>query len=180
MPDYEEQMMLRAKFLLRVLSTTMAMALLPSVAMGGHDDAPPVCLDEQNHELTYNNDVVVRWVKTTRNQYRARAHINGTVVKLYARQGSHEHISVQIGTNVTEVIEIIYNTAFGRVERDIEVGSSVQACGDYITSNAPTGHYRASPDGAILHWVHHSTRSSHPHGYLMIDGILYGDEEPAF
>jgi hypothetical protein len=181
MPDYEEQMMMsRAQVLLRVLGTTLAMALLPSVAMGGHDDAPPTCLDEHSKVLEYNNEVVVRWVKSTPNQYKSRAHINGTVVKIYAMQSDHHHISVQIGNNVTEVIEVIYNEAFGKIVREVEVGSTVQACGDYITSKAPHGPYRASPDGAILHWVHRSTKSSHHHGYLMIDGILYGDNKPAY
>ena len=172
---------MRAKAKLSAVCTLIAMALMPSVAMGGHNDAPPTCLDENNHVLEYNNEVVVTWVKTTPNQYHSRAHINGTVVRLYGMQGDHHHLSVQIGNNVTEVIEVIYNQAFGKIVRQVEVGSTLQACGDYITSNKATGRYRASPDGAILHWVHHSTNPNrHPDGYLMIDGNLYGDDEPAY
>ena len=85
---------------------------------------------------------------------------------------------MQIGDEVTEVIEVIYNEAFGDVEEDVKVGDQVEACGDYITSNAPSGPYPASPDGAILHWVHMASGSGHPNGYLRINGMLYGDEQP--
>jgi hypothetical protein len=84
------------------------------------------------------------------------------------------HLSVQIGPSEAEAVEVIYNTHFGDVGEP-DVGSQVEACGDYITSTAPSGPYPASPDGAIVHWVHHSDRPGHESGFLMINGVLYGD-----
>jgi hypothetical protein len=146
--------------------------------MGGHSDAPPTCFDHHNQATDFNNETVLDWVTKTANQFKSRGHISGAVVRNYGNQGSHIHISVQIGDEVTEVIEVIYNEAFGDVEEEVKVGDQVEACGDYITSNAPSGPYPASPDGAILHWVHMANGSSHPHGYLRINGMLYGDELP--
>ena len=179
MPDYEEQMMLTGPKTLLSFSTLIWLALVPSAAMGGHSDAPPTCLDDHSQPTDFNNEIVLDWVTHTSNQFKSRGHISGAVIRNYGNQGPHIHISVQIGDQVTEVIEVIYNEAFGDVEDDVKVGDQVEACGDYITSNAPSGPYPASPDGAILHWVHMANSSGgHPHGYLRINGMLYGDEQP--
>lgn len=84
---------------------------------------------------------------------------------------------MQIGQNSYDTIEVIYNEMFGKVP-SMQIGAQVEACGDYITAKAINGKYRASPDGAILHWVHESTRpGSHASGYMMIDGVVYGDRD---
>ena len=178
MPDYEEQMMLTGPKSLISFSTLIWLALVPSAAMGGHSDAPPTCMDDHNQPTDFNNEIVLDWEAHTANQFKSRGHISGAVVRNYGDQGPHIHISVQIGSQVTEVIEVIYNQAFGHVVDEVKVGDQVEACGDYITSNAPSGPYPASPDGAILHWVHMANGSGHPNGYLRINGMLYGDEQP--
>ena len=178
MPDYEEQMMLTGPKSILSISTLIWLALVPSAAMGGHSDAPPTCLDDHNQPTDFNNEIVLDWITHTANQFKSRGHISGAVVRNYGNQGPHIHISVQIGDQLTEVVEVIYNEAFGHVEEEVKIGDQVEACGDYITSNAPSGPYPASPDGAILHWVHMANGSGHPHGYLRINGMLYGDEQP--
>jgi hypothetical protein len=96
---------------------------------------------------------------------------------------SHLHLEIDIGTAGkpaarNEHIEIVYNKSFGKVD-DVKTGSTVEACGDYITSNAKSGGYEASPMGAIIHWVHASNDTAkHSDGFLMIDGHLYGQEKP--
>ena len=137
--------------------------------------AAPDCM-VKDRVLPVINEQVLQWKKQTPNQWKSRGHIEGTLTKIYPNKSGHIHIQVQIGQNSYETIEVIYNTKFGNV-KDMHVGSQVEACGDYITSKAMSGNYRKSPDGAILHWVHESTRPSHESGYMMIDGTVYGSRD---
>ena len=59
----------------------------------------------------------------------------------------------------------------------IQKGMSVEACGDYITSTQTTAQYPASPDGAILHWIHKNPKpGGHASGYVEVDNVIYGGE----
>ncbi len=126
--------------------------------------------------LNINNDAVLGWKANSKNQYRNRAHIEGTLGKVYGDQSGHHHYSVQIGPKNSDTVEVIYNEAFGAVA-PAQPGAKFEACGDYITSNAPAGGYPVSPDGALVHWVHRSPDpGSHDSGFIMIDGQLYGQD----
>lgn len=122
--------------------------------------------------LSINNFDVLKWENTSKNGYHSRGHILGTVVETFQSSRSHRHISVQIGPNPNDLIEVIYNQAFGNMPVPTP-GMSIEACGDYATSTAPLGRNPSSPDNAIIHWVHHST-SSHDSGYVVLDGVVYG------
>lgn len=135
-------------------------------------DNMPVCM-AGGQTLAVNNSQVINWKTTTRNQFQSRGHVQGKLINVYPDHSGHNHFEVQIGSNQSDTIEIIYNQSFGAIPT-IAPGADVEACGDYITSNAPTGHYPASPDGAILHWVHAATSSGHPSGFVAIDGVVYG------
>lgn len=138
---------------------------------------PPEC-PAYDRDLPINNRQVLHWKRTTKNQFRERGHVSGEVIDVYSDKNGHAHFSVQIGRYERDTIEVIYNFDFGRIPK-IREGMQVQACGDYITSTAKSGPYPASPDGAILHWVHMNPRDKgHVPGYLMIDGRLYGQELP--
>ncbi|MBC7419816.1 MAG: DUF3465 domain-containing protein [Bdellovibrio sp.] len=135
--------------------------------------AAPSCLSG-NQELLVNNASVIQWKNNTKNQYRNRAHILGTLVRAFPDHSGHHHYEVQIGGNQADVIEIIYNEQFGPVPQVI-AGAQIEACGDYITSNSTAGHFSASPDGAIIHWVHRSPNpASHASGFMKINGIVCG------
>jgi hypothetical protein len=126
-----------------------------------------------------NNDQVLHWKVNSKNQFRDRARVQGKIVRVYPDRNGHEHFSIQIGPQSTDTVEIVYNQQFGAVP-DPQVGVEVEACGDYITSTAVSpaprgGSYPASPDGAIVHWVHFApARSGHTSGYLVIGGVLTG------
>lgn len=132
----------------------------------------PICMSK-GQVLTIMNEQVLQWKKQTRNQYKNRAHVEGTLANLYPDKTGHVHISLRIGDAEKDTIEVIYNEKFGRLP-DLQIGSEIQACGDYITSNARTKRYPTSPDGAILHWVHKSNNGRHDHGFMIIDDIVYG------
>lgn len=137
----------------------------------------PDCLDHDG-SLPVNNEEVLNWKDTTRNTYLARGHVHGVVTQVYPDRNGHHHFQLRIGKGKDDTIEIIYNEAFGSTP-GIEEGTDVEACGDYITSNAQNGPYPASPDGAILHWVHMSPRPErHLSGYIAVNGEAYGLENP--
>lgn len=144
----------------------------------------PECLDGGRSPINGAiNRQVLEWKEKTQNQYHDRALIVGKLVNVLQERNSHLHLEVDIGTAGSlaarnESIEIVYNKSFGEVD-GFKTGSTVAACGDYITSNAKSGRYEASPVGAIIHWVHASTDpGKHAHGFLIIDGRLYGQKIP--
>ena len=133
----------------------------------------PSCL-ANGRELLVNNEAVLNWKTNSKNQYRNRAHILGTLVRDLPDHTGHHHYEVQIGGNPNDLIEIIYNENFGPVPK-ANPGAPFEACGDYITSNAPTGRYPASPDGAIIHWVHQSPNPrNHDSGFIVVNGVVCG------
>ena len=135
-------------------------------------NAEPVCMSK-GQALPVMNDVVLKWKAETRNQYKNRALIDGALSNLYPDKSGHVHISVRIGANNQDTIELVYNEKFGRLP-DMIVGDKIKACGDYITSNARTKRYPASPDGAIIHWVHKSNNDRHDHGFVIVNDRVYG------
>ena len=135
--------------------------------------ALPNCLDNRGQVLGINNDQVLQWKAQTQNQFHSRGHVKGTLARTYPDYTGHSHFEIQIGSNNTDTIEVIYNQSFGELP-ELTAGQDVEICGDYITTG--TQGHGASPDGAILHWVHtNPSGQGHPSGYVAIDGVLYGD-----
>jgi hypothetical protein len=135
----------------------------------------PTCLDNDKTAMDINNAQVIDWKDTTPNEYHNRGNVTGTISKIYPNETGHNHFELQMGTDADDYIEIIYDIEFGKLPK-LSEGMSVQACGDYITSNAPYQSYSASPDGALIHWVHWSDEKKHPSGFLMINGEEYGQK----
>lgn len=127
--------------------------------------------------LPVMNEQVLAWKVNTPNQTLKRARVSGVLVKVVQSRKSHEHFEVRIGEGERDSIEIIYNSDFGDMS-DLRPGAQVDACGDYITARASNGRHPPSPMGAILHWVHFNPGDRdggrHEHGYVWIDGVLYG------
>lgn len=132
----------------------------------------PNCLGAQGQTLPVNDSQVITYKSTTPNQFLARAHIQGILQHAYADKTGHSHFEVKIGAGPKDNIEVVYNQSFGALPQ-LAPGMVIEACGDYITSNAATSQYPASPDGAIIHWVHRST-GNHASGYVVAGGILCG------
>lgn len=134
----------------------------------------PLCMSK-GQPLPVNNEQVLNWKNTSRNQFKSRGHVTGTLGQVYKDATGHRHFQIVIGANSNDTLEVIYNEKFGKIPASaLQQGAHVETCGDYITSNAKVGRYNASPDGAIIHWVHESTNSRHDSGYVMIEGQTYG------
>lgn len=167
----------------RVWFGLIALALVffvQSVAYAGRGSPP--CMANDHGALPLMNQQVLYWMENTPNQYMDRAYVDGRILKVLLDRKTHLHLQVQIGRNVGDTIEIVYNKGFGRLPMIIP-GMYIEVCGDYITSRAPTSQYPASPEGALIHWVHVNTNSfrrgapapRHEDGFLKIDGVLYGN-----
>lgn len=146
--------------------------------------SPPPCNDVRGSAMSVDNARILNLKKSTKNQYRDRGYIQGTLVGVLQDRKSHLHLDVFLGETPSgrgrdSDIEIIYNRAFDEIDgRSLRPGAEVIACGDFINSFAPAGRYPASPVGAILHWTHMAPQPPHQHGFLMIDGKLYGQTDP--
>lgn len=147
--------------------------LMPfSFALAGKNyDA--VCMD-RNDVLQVNNSQLLTWRNSSRNGFQARGHAAGVVDEIFPDRNGHKHFSLKIGPRQEDHVEIIYNLNFGYMP-DPNLGDKVEACGDYITSNAPNNGYQASPDGAIIHWVHASNNKKHESGFVIINNVFYGN-----
>jgi hypothetical protein len=157
--------------MIRFIAVTLSSCLLAASAYAG--DAIPECL-ATGQAIPIDNAKVLQLKTSTPNQFLTRAHISGTVERVYPDHNGHDHFEVQIGKVPTDTVEVIYNQSFGALP-SLEVGATVEACGDYITSVAPAGSYPASPDGAILHWVHKNPKGhGHESGYVGVNGALFG------
>jgi hypothetical protein len=137
----------------------------------------PVCLDG-SAEMQVDNSRVLALKQTTKNQYLDRAFVQGTIISAPTVQSGHDHFAIKIGPGAQDNIEIIYNKEFGAMP-SMSIGQTVAVCGDYITSNAAAGGYKASPDGAIIHWIHFNPGSrpgsaNHAHGFVMNGSNLIG------
>lgn len=125
--------------------------------------------------IAIDNDQVITWKRTTKNQFHARGHVQGVLRQEYADHSGHDHLQIALAgaDGSSDTLELVYNSKFGRLPA-LHAGATIEACGDYITSNQPTRRYPASPDGAIIHWVHKSKNKNHESGYLIIDGQPVG------
>lgn len=139
--------------------------------------AAPACLDSLGNSLGNSDSQVAQWKTSTPNQFTARALVHGTIQQIYPDENGHNHFEIILDDHQT-TLEVIYNISFGALPQ-LQAGEDVKACGDYITSTAPSGHYVASPDGAIIHWIHKNPNpkpNAHPSGFLEIDGVVYGQQ----
>lgn len=128
-----------------------------------------LCLDANLDILPVNNEVITKYKHATENGFEARAHIKGRIGKDYSDTKGHTRFQVVLTNN--ETIELVYNDGFGNLPK-LQEGMEVEACGDYITSNK-NAEYPASPDGAIIHYVHVST-NKHLSGFVVINSNVYG------
>jgi hypothetical protein len=161
------------------LSSYFRTALLQGTFSAGMPNASDLlglsCDSEQGKQLPWMNDTVLNWKESTRDQYEARALVKGPITSIMVDRDSHTHFGINLNSDGTGDLEVIYNKSFGQLPR-LEVGMTVTACGDYITVSKNAR--RPSPLGAIIHWVHYNPGDrdggKHKHGYLIINKQPYG------
>ena len=140
----------------------------------------PDCMSNDLKPMPLDNARVLELKRNTRNQYKDRGYVQGTVSRIFKRNGDHSHFEIMIGSGPKDGIEIVYNRDFGNPA--VEPGDHVIACGDYITSYAKAAGYDASPSKALIHWVHENERGTpHPDGFVIVNRTdLYGYGQKAY
>ncbi len=134
--------------------------------------ALPACLDNSGQALSLNNAQVLQWKQANQDQFHSRGHVKGPLVRNYPDYTGHTHFEMQVGPNASDTVEVIYNQSFGQLPT-LTPGMDMEVCGDYITTG--TQGHGASPDGAIIHWVHNNpSGQGHPSGYVAVSGVAYG------
>lgn len=152
------------------ISLTAFAALTP---VNGSGTGQIYCTDH-GQPMSINDDQVLQWKNSEPNQFLARGYIQGTVDEVFPDLTGHHHFSVKIGPLDTDHIEVIYQLNFGMMPEP-NIGDQVIACGDFINSFAQDQSGPASPDGAILHWVHRDPAGKHDNGFVVVNGTIYGD-----
>jgi len=118
------------------------------------------------------NEKVLEW--KARKNFRDRAMASGQLARVIRIRKTHVHFEVQLAKQPSARIEIVYNRKFGDLPA-LQAGMQVDVCGDYITT-------QDSSTGAIIHWVHYNPGNrdggKHEHGYVVIDGVVYGNQDP--
>ncbi|MBU6374684.1 MAG: DUF3465 domain-containing protein, partial [Bdellovibrionales bacterium] len=152
--------------LITICSVALALVLSIQVTALAKTSEIPPCNARDGSALKIDNSRALVFRNTTPNQFAERARVEGRVSRIFPGNPEHQHFEIQIGPGPQDILEVVFNLDFGRPE--VKQGDQIEACGDYITSNAPTDRYEASPSGALVHWVHENARGgSHPDGYIV-------------
>lgn len=143
-----------------------------NVAVAPFTNSFPNCMDA-GQKMAINNQRVIEFKRTSPNQFLARGFVAGVVIRIFDGNRGHITFEIKIGNGADDTLEVIFNDKFGKMTP--EVGMPATICGDYITSNAATNRYPASPSGAIIHWVHENPdNQGHDHGFVELGGWVYG------
>jgi hypothetical protein len=140
----------------------------------------PECIGEEGQAIPIDNSTPISWKIKEANGWQTRSHIDGYFVAVTNDGNSHFKFTIQIGPDKNDLIEVVYNKEFGQYPA-VFPGMKVEACGDFINAFAQFGRYPPSPAGAIIHWVHKNPKYSpgkHEHGYLVMDQVLVGYQNP--
>jgi hypothetical protein len=101
----------------------------------------------------------------------------GTVTGNYPDAARLVRFKVKLKAKKPDTLELVYDVKHGSIPA-IRKGDSIEACGDYVTSNAPYEGNPVSPDGALVHWMHLADGLGHNLGYLIVNDVAYGRNEP--
>lgn len=132
----------------------------------------PACMD-RTERLDFNENNVLVWRDLAANKFIGRALVRGLIVRVMEDRQNHVHFEVDFDGNFSTTddrIEAVYSTKFGPVPEN-RIGDELIACGDFVKDSY-------SPLKAVIHWLHKNPNKNgvkaHDHGFLIINGILAG------
>ncbi len=155
----------------RILGVSF-LSLFLTFAAWGRSSENATCR-ARGEAISFNNSQVLQWKSSTPNAWQGRGHVQGLVVETLRERDTHLHFLLKIGPNPRDVVEVVYNNSFGDLP-ELNPGSQVVVCGDYITAHSQNGKYPPSPAGAIIHWVHGSPNGRHEDGFVAVGGRVFG------
>lgn len=143
--------------------------ILAAFTLGNTYASIPSCmnkkvrLDIDNHQVINLRDFMEQGFKT-------RALVEGSLVVMMENRQGHTHLEIDLDQNLAtfdDRLEVIYNNNYGDLP-NVQEGDKIIACGDFIVD-------KHSPHKAVIHWLHKSPNpKSHDHGFLAINGIIFG------
>jgi hypothetical protein len=139
-------------------------SLLLTLAAPAWAAPTPACPHPSGQELPINNEQVLQWKKNSKEVVRTRVHIKGKAVE-EKRSKEGNRISVKIGPDAGDMVEIFYNNKFSP-KPTVKKGQEVQACGEFI--------YDGSNEHGIVHRVHTAKNPKVLPGFLVVQGKVYG------
>lgn len=146
-----------------ILSSLLLLLSL-SVSAGTYKPSElPDCKDVRGSILTAKVDELKVIMRTGGS--RPQVFATGVITKILPedRQGSpHQKYTIKVDDKLQ--LLIISNLVFGRIP--LAIGKTVSICGEY--KNVAKG---------MIHWTHFDPRGTHPDGFTIMDGVLYGDTE---
>ena len=122
------------------------------------------CLDAQgnvvNSSITHLKSVMANFKGD-----RTQVYVTGTITEIKKEDHSglaHQKYNIKIDKDITFLI--VSNLSFGRVP--LTLGKFVSVCGEFKRVGK-----------GMVHWTHFDPRGTHPDGFTIVDGQLYGDTE---
>jgi hypothetical protein len=124
------------------------------------------CKDNRGTVLTTSMDSLSSVMRSRAD--RPQVYVSGVVVQIQPEDHSglpHQKYTIRVNNQVT--LLIVSNLDFGRVP--LTVGATLSVCGEFKRVGQ-----------GMVHWTHFDPHGSHPDGFTIVDGKLYGDQENSY
>lgn len=124
------------------------------------------CKDNRGTVLTTSMDRLSSVMRSRAD--RPQVYVSGVVVQIQPEDHSglpHQKYTIRVNNQVT--LLIVSNLDFGRVP--LTVGATLSVCGEFKRVGQ-----------GMVHWTHFDPHGSHPDGFTIVDGKLYGDQENSY
>jgi hypothetical protein len=124
------------------------------------------CKDNRGTVLTTSMDSLSSVMRSRAD--RPQVYVTGVVIQIQPEDHSglpHQKYVIRVNNQVT--LQIVSNLDFGRVP--LTVGATLSVCGEFKRVGQ-----------GMVHWTHFDPHGSHPDGFTIVDGKLYGDQENSY
>lgn len=141
---------------------TLGLTLTLTVSAGTLQQVPE-CKDFRGNVMDGSMDQL----RTVMRSSASRPQVMATGIVSQVLPEDHEGLPHQKFTITVEnqvKLLVVSNLDFGRVP--VVVGKSVTVCGEYKRVGQ-----------GMIHWTHYDPRGTHPDGFTVVDGELYGDTQ---
>ncbi len=128
--------------------------------------------DNELHECRNRNGEVLKTdigqllsIMNNRRANRPQVYVTGIINEIKSEDHSglpHQKFNITVNKDIE--LQIVSNLDFGRIP--LAVGKKVFVCGEFVRSGS-----------GMVHWTHFDPHGSHPDGFTILDGKLYGEHE---
>ncbi|AUN99207.1 hypothetical protein C0V70_14060 [Bacteriovorax stolpii] len=119
----------------------------------------------RNGEILKTDVSQLRSIMGNRRANKPQVYVAGIISEIKSEDHSglpHQKFFIKVDKDIE--LQIVSNLDFGRIP--LVVGKKISVCGEFLRVG----------DG-MVHWTHFDPHGSHPDGFSIIDGQLYGEHE---